>query len=109
MRYMLMAMTNPASGREEEYNRWFDADHLPEILAVPGFKSSQRFELTSEQRSPPPHPYRYAAVYEIETNDLAETLSALGQAVQSGTKTDAGDPGARALWVYRALGPKRVP
>ena len=105
--YILLAMTNPAEGREDDYNAWFDNQHIPEVLAVPGFKSAQRYELTEEQRTPAPHPYRYAAQYEIETDNLPETLAALGEAVMNGTKTDAGDPSARALWVYRPKGRKR--
>ena len=106
--YILLAMTNPAEGREDDYNAWMDDHHIPEVLAVPGFVSAQRFELTEDQRTPPPHPYRYAAQYEIETDNLSETLAALGQAVQNGTKSDAGDPSRRALWVFRPRGEKRT-
>ena|ERR1700733_3107867 len=102
--YVLMAMTNSRPGKEGEYNLWFDNVHIPEILALDGFNSVQRFQLTSVQRTPGPHPYTFVALYSIESQDLAATLKALGEAVQEGTKTDAGDPTRRAIWVYEPVG-----
>ena len=102
--YILMAMTNAQPGKEDEYNLWFDNVHIPEILAVDGFQSVQRLQLAAVQRTPAPHPYKFAALYSIETEDLAGTLNALGKAVQNGIKTNAGDPTQRALWVYQLLG-----
>jgi phage terminase Nu1 subunit (DNA packaging protein) len=105
--YILMALTNPAEGREDDYNKWLDDTHLPEVLKVEGFESVQRYELTEAQRVPPPLPYKYATVYDIETTDLAHTLSKLGAAVAAGTKTDSGDPSRRALWVFSPRGSRR--
>lgn len=105
--YLLMALTNPADGKEEAYNRWLDEVHLPDVLKVPGIQSAQRYELTEAQRMPSPLPYRYATIYNIECVDLPSTLAALGAAVAAGTKTDAGDSTRRALWVYAPRGPLR--
>jgi hypothetical protein len=105
--YLLMAMTNCVPGKEDQYNLWFDNVHIPEILAVDGFSSVQRLQLTSEQRTPGPHPYSFAALYRIDTDDLKATLKALGDAVKTGTKTDASDTSRRALWVYQPLGAPR--
>lgn len=105
--FILMAMTNAAEGRDQEYNRWFDEVHVPQVLNVPGMETAQRYELTAEQRMPAPLPYRYATVYWIESDDLAATLAALGAAIAAGTKTPASDPNRRALWVYAPRGPER--
>jgi hypothetical protein len=107
-RYRLLAMTNAKSGREAEYNCWFDEVHIPDVLAVDGFVSAQRFRLAPAQRTPAPHPYQFAAIYELETHDLPTTLNALGHAVQNGGKTDSGDPTQRGLWVYEEIGPLRT-
>jgi hypothetical protein len=105
--YTLMALSNAKPGREDEYNKWFDGTHVPEILAVDGFVSAQRLKLASAQRTPGPHPYTFAALYRIETSDIGATLNALGRAVQIGTKTDATDPERRAIWVFEPMGPER--
>jgi hypothetical protein len=106
--YTLIALSNAKPGREEDYNQWFDGTHVPEVLAVEGFKSVQRLKLAPAQRTPGPHPYAFAALYRIETSDLAATLSGLGRAVQNGTRTDASDPERRALWVFEPMGPERA-
>jgi hypothetical protein len=104
--YKLMALSNAKVDREDDFNRWFDQSHIPEVLAVEGFVSVQRLRLASHQRTPAPHPYKYAAIYSIETDDLKACLDGLGRAVQNGTKTDASDSERRALWVFEHFGPE---
>jgi hypothetical protein len=106
-RYTLIALTNAAPGRDAEYNEWFDRRHIPEVLAVPGFKSVERFEAAHAQRVPDALPYRYAAVYTLESEDLPKTLDALADAIRAGTKTNASDPTRRAIWVYTPRGALR--
>jgi hypothetical protein len=43
---------------EDEFNHWYDVEHIPEILACPGWLSARRYVV---QDGGP----RYAAVYEI--------------------------------------------
>jgi hypothetical protein len=107
-RYLLLALTNHADGREADYNTWFDEHHIPEVLSIDGFISAQRYQLAGEQRMPGPLPYTYAAAYRIQTDDLKGVLAALGEVVATGTRTDAGDPARRAIWVLEPLGPERT-
>jgi hypothetical protein len=102
--YYLMAMTNPAVGREADYNEWFEKVHIPQVLRTSGFKSARRLALTTEQRMPAPYPYQFATLYEIETDDLQVSLDALGETIKTSTKTDTSDPARRAIWVFRSLG-----
>jgi len=44
--------------REDEFNRWYDEEHIPEKRATPGFFSARRFKHSSEA-------HRYLAVYEV--------------------------------------------
>lgn len=74
-KHMLLMLANPVEGHEDEFNRWYEERHVPDLLRVPGFKTAQRFVLSDVQRTPPPHPYRYLALYEIETDDLQMTIS----------------------------------
>ena len=39
----LLVMMHPPPAFEEEFNEWYDTDHLPERLAVPGFLTARRF------------------------------------------------------------------
>jgi len=74
--YKLVALTNAVDGRDEEFGRWYDRQHIPDVLAIPGMLSAERFLLSGEGR------HRYMTIYEIETDDLdavkAEIASRLG-------------------------------
>ncbi len=80
-RHHLLAFTNPVAGREEEFNRWYDDQHVPDLLAVPGFISAQRFHLSDATGQDNPG-WTYLALYEIETDDpqavMAEVRARLG-------------------------------
>ena len=83
-RHHLLAFTNPAPGREEEFNRWYDEQHLTDMLAVPGFISGQRFALRDATGQGKPG-WTYLALYELETDDL----DGLMEEVRSRLGTDA--------------------
>ncbi len=80
-KHHLLAFTNPVAGREEEFNRWYDEQHVPDLLAVPGFVSAQRFALTDATGRDKPG-WSYLAFYELDTDDpdalMAEVRSRIG-------------------------------
>ena len=43
--------SNPTEGMEVRYNTWYNVQHAPDVVAVPGFVTAQRFVLTDEQLS----------------------------------------------------------
>jgi hypothetical protein len=71
---LLLVFSNPTEGREQEFNSWYDSTHVPDVLAVPGVVSAQRYEVAPveapevEGAPPPPPPptHRYLAVYELD-------------------------------------------
>lgn len=69
-KHLLVALTNAVEGREDEFNDWYSNRHLDDILALPGVMAARRYVLSQSQTRPPPYPYRYCAVYEIETDNL---------------------------------------
>jgi hypothetical protein len=75
-KYTFVVLTNPTSGKEAEYNKWYNEQHIPDVLNVPGFVAAQRFRLADAQMSDN-NPHRYLALYEIETDDLAGALKEL--------------------------------
>ena len=42
-RGLLLTLTEPPPAMEEEFNAWYEAEHLPERLAIPGFRSARRW------------------------------------------------------------------
>ena len=82
-KHHLLAFTNPAAGHEAEFNRWYDEQHVPDLLAVPGFVSAQRFAVSDATGQGEPG-WTYLALYELDTDDpdalMAEVRSRLGTA-----------------------------
>jgi hypothetical protein len=52
---------------EAEFNAWYDTDHLPRVVACPGFVSGRRYELRGRDLP------RYWAVYEVESREALKT------------------------------------
>lgn len=103
-KHHLLAFTNPVAGREEEFNRWYDERHVPDLLAVPGFVSAQRFALT-DATGQDKAGWTYLALYELETDDpdalMAEVRSRLGTEVMP--VSDALDPATPAGLIAKAI------
>jgi len=77
-KYTFVVMTNPTSGKEDEFNRWYNDQHIPDVLQAAGFVCAQRFKLADVQNTPKvDQTHRYLALYEIETDDLQASLKDL--------------------------------
>lgn len=77
-RYDFLVLTRAVTGTDEEFNRWYDQQHLADVLAVPGFVSARRFRILSSVLNGDGSPaWQYAAVYEMETEDPEATLAEL--------------------------------
>ena len=76
-KHVFVVFSNPVEGREDEYNAWFTDVHLQDALKIPGIIAAQRFKLSDVQRNTPPFPWGYLALYDIETDDLNHTVTAL--------------------------------
>jgi hypothetical protein len=64
---LLLAMLDiDPSIDEDEFNRWYFEEHMPERLACPGFISARRF--VAVEGSP-----RYLALYQIEGPEVVQT------------------------------------
>jgi hypothetical protein len=61
-RGLLLTMTEPPGAMEEEFNAWYDTEHLPERLALPGFRSARRWLASGA-----PGEGKYLATYELDS------------------------------------------
>jgi hypothetical protein len=68
-RGLLLTLTEPPAAMEEEFNAWYDEEHLPERLAIPGFRSARRwvFERT------------YLATYELDSAKVLQSPAYLAR------------------------------
>ena len=61
-RGLLLTMTEPPPAMEEEFNAWYDDEHLAERLAIPGFRSAKRWVADV-----PPGQGKYLGTYELDS------------------------------------------
>ncbi|PCJ87515.1 MAG: hypothetical protein COA52_14025 [Hyphomicrobiales bacterium] len=63
---MLLVMMDPPAALEEELNAWYDTEHLPERLAVPGIETAIRY--VCDSGGP-----KYLALYDLSSPDILES------------------------------------
>jgi hypothetical protein len=74
-KYTFVVLTNATAGKDTEFNRWYNEQHIPDVLNVPGIVCAQRFGLADTQMGGDTNkPQKYLALYEIETDDLPGVL-----------------------------------
>ena len=61
-RGLLLTMTEPPPHMEEEFNAWYDDEHMAERLAIPGFRSARRWVADLK-----PGEGKYLATYELDS------------------------------------------
>lgn len=57
---ILLVLMHPPPAFEEEFNAWYDTEHVPERLSVPGFLTGLRY-FNADGATP-----RYLAIYDLE-------------------------------------------
>ena len=78
--------------RADEYDKWYDEVHIPEVLGTPGFVSARRFTGSAVKRpSVVGELPQYLTVYELDTDDLQGAFDALDARVKTGEITKPPD------------------
>jgi hypothetical protein len=63
----LLVLMQPPENIEEEFNAWYDSEHVPERLAVPGVLTAIRFASVSAATP------KYLAMYDLETEAVLDS------------------------------------
>jgi hypothetical protein len=66
---LLLTLTEPPPALEEEFNAWYDEEHLPERLAIPGFRSARRWVCGRT----------YLATYELDSAAVLQSAAYLAR------------------------------
>ena len=108
---IFLVFSNPVEGKDEEFNEWYDRVHVPEVTAVPGVVSAQRFDVheraADDTQAPLPPTHRYLTVWELD-GDIDTIMTCIGERVMAGTMSisDALDRGSAAISFWVPRGPK---
>ena len=65
-RGLLLVMMDVDQAIEEDFNRWYEEEHLTERMAIPGFLSARRF--TALEGEP-----KYLALYDLESPEVLQS------------------------------------
>ena len=63
---LLATMLVPKPEHEEEFNAWYDTEHMPALLSVPGISTARRFRAVSGEP-------KYLALYDVAEHDVLRT------------------------------------
>jgi hypothetical protein len=75
----LMVFSDPKTpDQEEAYNAWYDHQHMPDVLRVPGFVAAQRFVRVGGDWKLP----RYLVIFQFETGDPQVTNQEIGRRIR---------------------------
>jgi hypothetical protein len=81
----MIVWSNPSDpSREDEFNKWYDTTHAPDVLKLAPFTSVQRFKVSEVQFGPVETPGSYVAVYDVDTDDLSAIPQIMGNAFVKG-------------------------
>lgn len=73
-RGLLLTMTEPPAAMDEEFNAWYHDEHLPERLAITGFRSARRWVADLA-----PGEGRYLATYELDSPQVLASAEYLAR------------------------------
>src|SRR5579863_7586149 len=84
--YYFLVFSNPVAGHEAEYNKWYNEQHAPDVVAVPGFVSAQRFVKTELPlyRMVDLQVPKYLIVYKIVTDDIEAVMREVYRRLDAG-------------------------
>ena len=104
MKHMVVVLTEPNEGREDEFNDYYENLHLDEVLQSTGWKSAQRFKLVDEQGQACPLPY--LALYEVDVDDSRAVLETLNSTRKQRVQSDSLNKRSAGVWVFVETGPQ---
>lgn len=99
---LLLAMMEPPAGFEEEFQDWYDTEHVPERMAVKGFETGRRFECLSGFP-------RYVALYDLSNLEEVSRDPEYSRATGAGVSAWTHRLRTKILGRYRFTGDQIYP
>jgi hypothetical protein len=73
----MIVLTNPRKGSEDEFNRWYDEVHIPDVLnKIGGYVGAHRFR-RAEMRFDQNCPWKYLAIYDVPDGMITHSFERL--------------------------------
>jgi hypothetical protein len=83
---MFMAWASPVDqASDSAFNTWYEGTHVPQVrAAIPAITAVRRYRVADIPGVGGAPAHRYLAVYEMDTDDVAGAMAALGAASADG-------------------------
>jgi hypothetical protein len=104
---IVLVLTEPTEGEENEFNRYYEDQHLGEVLETTGWKSAQRFKLVDQAGCECPLPY--LALYETEAMEGKTAIEVMNESRKDRVQSGALNKKTAAAWVFEEIGPEHEP
>jgi hypothetical protein len=103
---VMVVMTEPVAGKDDEYHEWYENTHLPEILSIPGVSAVQRFVAVPSTMGTVPQ-QRFVAIYEFDTT-VEEAMEQFAKARDGASPpSPALDTSSVVIYTYEAVSDRR--
>lgn len=81
----MVVFAKAVNGDKAGLDEWYRTTHVPDLLAVPGVKSIERFDISVRMTAPQGAPaWDSMGIYELEADDIAAVLQEIGKRMKSG-------------------------
>lgn len=101
-KHLVLVLTEPTEGQTEEFDRYYEQDHIDEVLKTTGWTSGQRFKLADEAGSACPLPY--LALYEAWADDSKSVIQRMNDTRAQRTQSPSLNKRTAGVWVFEATG-----
>ena len=105
-RHLVLILTEPTEGNEDEFNDYYENLHLREVLDSTELQSAQRFKLAAEAGEGCPLPY--LAVYETQADSAQDVIDNLNATRSQRQQSDSLNRRTGRVWVFEEIGPKHT-
>jgi hypothetical protein len=108
--YYFFVFSNPVAGHEDEYNKWYNEQHAPDVVAIPGFVTAQRFvknDLPLYRMVDLQVP-KYLVIYKVVTADVEAVFAEMMRRLRTGETviSPTFDSKTSVSYVYKLFGPE---
>jgi hypothetical protein len=104
---LLVVFSDPVAGADEEFNRWYTEVHVPDVIKLGGARCGRRYRASGVPLlAGIPEPGRYAAVYEVQADTVAQIEAIAARFAESLTTGEADIspsmdlPSVQAAWLF---------
>jgi len=103
-KHLVLVLSEPTEGQSEEFDRYYEHDHIDEVLATTGWLSGRRYRLTDEVGAECPLPY--LALYEAEADDPRSLIKTMNETREQRAQSKSLNKRTAGVWVFSPTGPK---